>query len=410
MNSDANHETAYLLGELFEFSNGVNAGKAAYGSGTQFANVLEVISNEGIHASDVPGSVSLPVDLQRRYAVVHGDVLFNRTSETQDEVGLSSTYLDHAPMVFGGFVLRGHPKTTLLDVGYSKYALRTPVVRAQIIARGQGGIRANIGQRDLSTVVVALPDLEVQRRVARQLDDASAHIRALERLIAKKRYIKHGLMQQLLTGRTRLPGFSGDWTTRKIGHFTQVKAGGTPSTAVSRYWGGGIRWMSSGEIHQKRVAEVDGRITADGLRESAAQLLPVGTVLMALAGQGKTRGTVAVSRVELATNQSIAGILPGPAHDPDFLYYNLDTRYDELRGESAGDGGRGGLNLTIIKRLDVRMPEVEEQRAIAAILSHADDEIAALARRLESARAIKQGMMQELLTGRTRLGAGEVAA
>ncbi|MGH8522694.1 MAG: restriction endonuclease subunit S, partial [Gammaproteobacteria bacterium] len=169
------------------------------------------------------------------------------------------------------------------------------------------------------------------------------------------------------------------------------------------YWGGDISWMSSGEIHKKRVHEVDGRITVDGLRESAARLLPVGTVLMALAGQGKTRGTVAVSRVELTTNQSIAAILPSPEHASDFLYYNLDTRYDELRGESAGDGGRGGLNLTIIKKLEVLLPPLDEQVTIASVLGDADDELEALERRLESARAIKIGMMQELLSGRIRL-------
>ena len=131
---------------------------------------------------------------------------------------------------------------------------------------------------------------------------------------------------------------------------------------------------------------------------------------MALAGQGKTRGTVAVSRVELSTNQSIAGILPSDEHDSDFLYYNLDTRYSELRGESTGDGGRGGLNLAIIKKLDVYMPDVEEQRAIARVLADVDDELDTLARRLEATRAIKHGMMQELLTGRTRLVSNEDAA
>jgi restriction endonuclease S subunit len=265
-----------------------------------------------------------------------------------------------------------------------------------------------INNKHINPLEIELPSKPEQQAIADALCDADAHIASVNRLIAKKRNIKEGLMQELLTGRTRLPGFAGEWRTWSIGDFAQLSAGGTPSTAVSRYWGGKIRWMSSGEIHKKRVAEVDGRITDDGLRESAAQLLPVGTVLMALAGQGKTRGTVAVSEVELATNQSIAGILPSASHDPEFLYYNLDTRYDELRGESAGDGGRGGLNLTIIKKLQVLMPKVDEQRAISAVLRDADREITALDRRLDSARNIKLGMMQELLTGRARL-ASEVA-
>lgn len=261
-----------------------------------------------------------------------------------------------------------------------------------------------ITQGILRDARIPIPDsIDEQVLIAGALTDADDFISSLERLISKKRDIKQGVMRDLLSDRNRLPGFTADWSVRRIGDFADVRAGGTPSTAVPRYWGGEVRWMSSGEIHKKRVSEVAGRITQDGLRESSAQLLPVGTVLMALAGQGKTRGTVAVSRVELATNQSVAGIFPSDQHDSDFLYYNLDTRYDELRAASAGDGGRGGLNLTIIKRLDVLMPRVDEQRAIAAVLRDVDSEITVLERRLEAAQAVKTGMMQELLTGRTRL-------
>lgn len=281
-------------------------------------------------------------------------------------------------------------------------------VGLQRFAGGSGVPTLN--RNDAHAFEICVPaSRQEQVRIADALAEADDLIVMLERSIAKKQAIKQGMMQELLTGRTRLPGFSGKWRMRQIGDFTHVKAGGTPSTAVSRYWGGDIRWMSSGEIHGKRITEVVGRITSEGLRESAAQLLPVGTVLMALAGQGKTRGTVAVSRVELSTNQSIAGILPSAEHDSDFLYYNLDTRYSELRGESSGEGGRGGLNLTIIKKLDVLMPEVDEQRAIASALAAIDDEIDALGRRMTKARAIKQGMMQQLLTGRVRLPAEDGA-
>lgn len=266
-----------------------------------------------------------------------------------------------------------------------------------------------ITQGILQDVKLAWPNtIAEQRAIADALSVTDELIEGMDRVIQKKLAVKQGFMQQLLTGRTRLPGHSGEWVARKIGDFAQVKTGGTPSTAIGRYWGGNIRWMSSGEIHKKRVHEVAGRITGDGLRESAAQLFPIGTVLIALAGQGRTRGTVAVSRVELTTNQSLAGILPGGQHDPDFLYYNLDARYAELRGESSGDGGRGGLNLTLIKNLEVAMPGVDEQVAISRVLGDVDDEIAALTLQLEKIRAIRSGMMQQLLTGRVRLPA-EVA-
>ena len=124
---------------------------------------------------------------------------------------------------------------------------------------------------------------------------------------------------------------------------------------------------------------------------------------MGLAGQGKTRATVAINQVEVSTNQSIAAIFPNESFAPEYLYHNLDFRYDELRELSAGDGGRGGLNLSLIRSIEVPFPGIDEQYAIADILSDMDEEIDSLERRRTKTRAIKQGMMQELLTGRTRL-------
>ena len=102
-------------------------------------------------------------------------------------------------------------------------------------------------------------------------------------------------------------------------------------------------------------------------------------------------------------NQSIAAVFPSPAFVPEYLYYNLGTRYSELRGLSAGDGGRGGLNLSIIKAIRIALPDLSEQAAIAQVLCDMDAEIAGLGARLAKTRALKQGMMQELLTGRIRL-------
>ncbi|WP_431067783.1 restriction endonuclease subunit S [Methylotuvimicrobium sp.] len=229
-------------------------------------------------------------------------------------------------------------------------------------------------------------------------------------------------MQQLLTGRNRLPQFAmredgskkgykqselgeipEDWEVKSIGEFTDCTAGGTPSTSVSAYWGGNNPWMSSGELHLKRVFDVAERITDAGLATSSTKYVPVDSVLIGLAGQGKTRGTVAIAKISLCTNQSIASIFPSGNHSAEYLYYNLDSRYEELRGLSTGDGGRGGLNLTIIRKLAFPFPVIEEQTAIATILSDMDEELLALEQRLGKTRQIKQGMMQELLTGKTRL-------
>lgn len=337
----------------------------------------------------------------RRTRLRPGDILVSITADI-GIIGLVDTSIP-SPAYINQHIARVRLDPKLADSRFVAYYLASWAPQRRFVGATDQGAKAGMNLTAVANLTTVLPRLADQVAIADALDSAVEQIDALERLVAKKRDIKHGVMQALLTGETRLSGFSGHWQRRSIGDFAEVRAGGTPSTAIARYWGGDVRWMSSGEIHKKRVHEVQGRITQDGLRESAARIFPVGTVLMALAGQGKTRGTVAVSRVVLSANQSIAGILPSPAHDPDYLYYNLDTRYEELRGESTGDGGRGGLNLTIIKKLEVWMPPLDEQVAIARVIGDVDDELEALGRRLESARAIKTGMMQELLTGRTRL-------
>jgi len=227
--------------------------------------------------------------------------------------------------------------------------------------------------------------------------------RILEQLILKKRQLKQGAMQELLTGKTRLPGFKLEWTVKCIAGFTTCTAGGTPSTKVPRYWGGSIRWMNSGELNLKIVTEVEGRISEEGLRNSSTKMIPANCVLVGLAGQGKTRGTVAINLIPLCINQSIAAIIPDPTFLSKYLYYNLDLRYEELRELSSGEGGRGGLNLGIINSLIVNLPSLAEQNAIVEILSDMDAEIVALEAKLAKARLLKQGMLHELLTGNIRL-------
>lgn len=194
-----------------------------------------------------------------------------------------------------------------------------------------------------------------------------------------------------------------DWKIRRIGDFTDCTAGGTPSTQVSSYWGGEIPWMSSGELHLKQVYDVVGRITQKGLENSSTKFVPANSVLIGLAGQGKTRGTVAISKIPLCTNQSIAAIFPTDEFNSTFLFYNLENRYDELRALSTGDGGRGGLNLTIIRNVSVKFPPLPEQTAIATVLSDTDALIGSLQTLITKKQAIKLSAMQNLLSGKIRL-------
>lgn len=200
----------------------------------------------------------------------------------------------------------------------------------------------------------------------------------------------------------RFPEFEGEWDELKIKNFTKTTAGGTPSTLKKEYWNGDIRWMNSGELNLKKVYDVQNKITQLGLNNSSSKLLPKNCVLIGLAGQGKTRGTIAINKIELCTNQSVASILPNEKFNSDFLYFNLDNRYEELRSLSAGEGGRGGLNLEIINNIKVPFPTLPEQTKIATFLTAVDEKIQALKKKKNLLEQYKKGVMQKIFSQQLR--------
>ena len=168
--------------------------------------------------------------------------------------------------------------------------------------------------------------------------------------------------------------------------------------------------MSSGEINLREIYAVEGRITEIGLAASSAKMVPVNSILVALAGQGTTRGKVAISRIPLCTNQSVATIVPNKKLNAEYLFQNLDSRYDELRSLSLGDGGRGGLNLSILRSMPVPLPDVDEQIEIASVLRSAGKQVALLETKRTALRHEKSALMQQLLTGKRRVKIEEMAA
>jgi len=198
---------------------------------------------------------------------------------------------------------------------------------------------------------------------------------------------------------TEVGGIPSDWQVKHIGDMTDVCAGGTPATNINEYWNPPeIPWMSSGEVHLRRIRSTEKKISSLGLQNSAAKIFPKKSIVLALAGQGKTRGCVAVLESEVATNQSLAAIYPSKHFETDFLFYNLDWRYKELRTLSSGEGGRGGLNLSIIKSISIGLPPLREQQKIAAILTAVDDKLGIIARQIEATQALKRGLMQTLFS------------
>ena len=382
--------------DLLEFRNGVNADKRAYGRGLPFINVLEVITKGHLKASDIPGRISISKNAADSFSVRQGDMVFNRSSETPEEVGLSAVYLDDIPAVFGGFVIRGQFKSDAVDPVYSGYAFRAPAIRAQIVSRGQGAIRANIGQSDLKQVNAPLPPLPEQRAIATALSDVDALLTKLDQLIAKKQGLKQAAMQQLLTGQTRLPGFSGEWAVKRFGEIaTPRKDRIDPRRA-------GVQEFC---VELEHIEQGSGRLIGSGSTGEESSLKSVFHAEDVLFGKLRAylrkywladrRGVCSTEIWALMANRSLVS--------PNFLFQLVTVNQFIDTASTAYGTHMPRSDWNVVTNYEVNIPQQDEQTAIATVLSDMDAELAALEARRDKTRALKQGMMQVLLTGRIRL-------
>ncbi len=274
----------------------------------------------------------------------------------------------------------------------------------------QGTTRKRITRTNLGKLSIPIPPLEEQQKIAEILSTVDEQIENTEQLIEKTKELKKGLMQQLLKKgiahkefkQTEFGEIPVSWEVKSIDDIAPVKTGGTPSKSRIEYWQNGtIPWMTSGEVNLKRVTDVKERITELGYNNSNTSIFPCGTVMMALNGQGKTRGTVAILEIETTCNQSLAGILPTEEYDSGYLFYYLENSYEKLRGLTGE--GRSGLNLGLIKNFNIALPKIDEQQKIASILSSVDEQIECYEQEKEKYLALKKGLMQQLLTGKIRV-------
>lgn len=377
------------LGDLFTFKNGLNKGKEFFGFGTPIVNYMDVFGRAGILCSQLKGRVSLTNQELTNFDVKKGDVLFTRTSETPEEVGMASVILDEpAQTVFSGFVLRGRPKNDRLYGSFKAYCFRSSFVRKQIISKASYTTRALTNGRILSAVMLLVPPAPEQRAIAAALSDVDELLGALDRLIAKKRDLKQAAMQQLLTGQTRLPGFKGEWEMKRLVDLCTMKSGeGITARSIDNvspfpcYGGNGLRGFTSHFTHDGKYCLI-GRVGA-----LCGNLLEVTGRFFA------SEHAIVVTALDSV--------------DVSWLTLALGPLRLNGRAESSA---QPVLTVSKLMPLEVAVPATkDEQTAIAQVLSDMDTELAGLEQRREKTRALKQGMMQELLTGKTRLVTGQGA-
>ena len=266
----------------------------------------------------------------------------------------------------------------------------------------QGTSIKGVTVENIAQMEIELPPQEEQTAIAEALSDIDNLISSLQKLIEKKKAIKQGTMQELLTGKKRLPGFSGEWSKQQLGDICNIVNGGTPSTSIAEFWNGKILWCTPTDITScstKYIYTTESKITESGLKASSATLLPKGALLLC---SRATIGEVRIAGNTICTNQGFKSLVVHQNISNEWLYYMVHVLKFNMLEKAIGS-----TFLEISKKdlaeLDIIVPEFTEQKAIAQVLSDMDSEIELLEKKLAKYQQIKQGMMQELLTGRIRL-------
>lgn len=397
------------LGSLFDFKNGLNTDKEQYGSGYKFVNVMDVFGNDILTEDKIIGQVQVSDKELIAYKLHYGDVLFNRTSETFDEIAMAAVYLDNAVATFGGFVIRGRPKSNDIYPEYSAFLFQAESYRTQAIKLGQGAVRANIGQKDLAKVNVLLPSITEQKEIAQTLSTWDQAILATEKLLQNSQQQKKALMQQLLTGKKRLldesgAQFDGEWKLVKVSNLLKVRKERQVPTAEVPLFSltieNGITPKSdryNREFLVKNTEEKKYKV----VRPKDIVYNPANLRWGAI-NFSRLNHSVVVSPI-----YEVLYVSEKDKVSLEFIAQKLMTK-DQINRFAAMVEG------TLVERMAVKIepflatklsipPSLKEQQAIAIVLSKADQQIELLQKKLDCLKQEKKALMQQLLTGKKRV-------
>ncbi|MEG4521026.1 MULTISPECIES: restriction endonuclease subunit S [unclassified Microcoleus] len=281
----------------------------------------------------------------------------------------------------------------------------------------------NITRDDVVNFLIPLPPLDEHRQIAEILDTVDETIAHTSSLIAKLKQMKAGLLHDLLTrgldenGELRdaighpeqfkdspLGQIPKDWEATTIGEQASTSSGSTPNRSNPKYWQDGtIAWVKTGEINYTFIQDTEEKITQKALNETSLTVYPVDTVLMAMYGQGVTRGKVGILGIESTTNQACAAIIPKDNKLVSrYLFHYLSYYYDEIRSMSHGSN-QSNLNERLIASFPIQLPPIKEQIRIVEMIDTYDTRIRTEEAYRDKLKLQKQGLMHDLLTGTVRV-------
>ena len=330
-------------------------------------------------------------DIQK-YSLVKGDVLFNRTNSA-DLVGKTSLYRGEYPAIYAGYLIRLNYDRKKVVGEYLNYILNTQEAKEYCLAVKTDGVsQSNINAQKIGAFLFHLPPFEEQEKISEALSDVDNLIFSLQKLVQKKKAIKQGAMQELLTGKKRLPGFSGEWEKNTLKQICEFING----RAYSQH-----ELLSKGKYKVLRLGNLftNSHWYYTDLELNEKQYCEKGDLLYAWSA---SFGPTIWDGEKSVFHYHIWKIKCSEIIDKKYLYHFLNADVSSILNELQG-GTMSHLTKENMENRLCSYPNLDEQQAIAKVLSDMDCEVEQLEKKLAKYQQIKQGMMQELLTGRIRL-------
>lgn len=324
----------------------------------------------------------------------YGDVLFAASGETKEEIGKSAAFVNSCEAYAGGDIIILSTNSKLCDAKYIGYASNAPYVTKQKATKGQGDAVVHITSEAIKTISINIPPIAEQRAIAEALSDVDGLIATLDKKIAKKRLLKQGAMQQLLTGKKRLPGFTDEWVDTPIGEGVRFQVG---YPFQSQYF---TSDRIGKRLVKNRDLKSDDQIVFYNGEYDHKFIVHNGDILIGMDGDFLPYKW---DKGKALLNQRVGRLLPTKKWDLSFVMYALIEPLQKLQ-DGTGATTVKHLSHNDIEQIVLCIPQnYEEQQAIATILCDMDKEIADLEAQRDKYHLLKSGMMQKLLTGQIRL-------
>ncbi|MGL5486408.1 MAG: restriction endonuclease subunit S [Shewanella sp.] len=369
----------------------------------------EVLSVSGDHGCvnqiELLGRSYAGVSVKEYHVVETGDLVYTKSPLKKNPYGIIKENKGKPGIVSTLYAVYrvtelGHP--AYLDHYFSRdYNLNSYL---QPIVRKGAKNDMKVNNAAVLTGEVLAPQMAEQKKIANCLTSLDELMNAQGRKIEALKIYKRGLMQQLFprkgatVPRLRFPEFRNapEWIEAPLGDLFDTSSGGTPERTKQEYWNGNIPWVTTSLVDFNFITKADEFISEAGLDNSSAKIFPKGTVLIAMYGQGITRGKVAMLGIPSATNQACAAIIPNNKIEPCFTFVSLCGRYEEMRNLS-NSGGQENLSQTLLRALPFRYPKDEgEQKRIVEFFSEIDVLTAGEVAKLDALKMYKEGLMQQL--------------